>query len=132
MKVLLAVALGSGIGGTARVALGLWLAPRVGSDFPWAVLAVNVIGSLAIGVGAALTEPTGRFGVGHASRQFLLAGVCGGFTTFSFFSLQTLHLIESGRLGAAGGYVGLTLVLGMAAVWLGHAVGERWERAAGP
>jgi CrcB protein len=112
----LLVAIGSALGGLARhgcVLLGAWL---FGAAFPWGTLAVNVIGSAAVGVfaGLALTAdlPPG-------ARHFFVIGFCGGFTTFSAFSLQVLELAMQGAWARAGFYVGASLVLCLAAVGLG-------------
>lgn len=128
--VVLAVALGAGVGGVARVLVGAGAAHLPGPDFPYGVLIVNIAGSLLIGFLAALTAPCGRWPMGAAARQFAMAGCCGGFTTFSFFSLQTLELLRAGRAGAALLYAGLTLVLALAAVWLGHTAAQSLNRRA--
>lgn len=94
-----------------------------GPHFPFGVLAVNTLGSFAIGLAATLTAPDGRLFAGPVARQFFMAGLCGGFTTFSFFSLQTMQLLEEGRLAAALVYSVLTLTLSMLAVWFGHLAG---------
>lgn len=99
------------------------------SDFPFGILLVNVVGSFLIGFLATITAPDGRFYLSPASRQFVMAGFCGGFTTFSFFSLQTMQLLEGGKIGTAVLYSVLTLTLGMIAVWLGHGLGMRMNRS---
>lgn len=99
------------------------------SDFPFGILLVNVVGSFLIGFLATITAPDGRFYLNPASRQFALAGFCGGFTTFSFFSLQTMQLLEDGNIEAAVLYSVLTLTLGMIAVWFGHGLGMRMNRS---
>lgn len=112
------VALGGGLGSVARVAAGAWLV-RGGAAPHGATLAVNITGSLLIGVLAALTLPGGRWGLGPAGQQFLMAGFCGGFTTFSAFSLQTLQLARDRAPGAAllNGLASVGLCL--AATWAG-------------
>ena len=81
---------------------------------------VNVVGSFIIGIFATLTDPDGRFFVSTEARQFVMVGLCGGYTTFSSFSLQTLTLIREGEAALAGVNVGLSFALCMIAVWLGH------------
>jgi CrcB protein len=85
---------------------------------------INVTGSFAIGLFATLTGPDGRWFVGSPSRQFFMTGFCGGYTTFSSFSLQTLNLLEDGEWGRAGGNIAGSVALCMAGVWLGHVLGS--------
>ncbi len=94
-----------------------------GVGFPWGTLAVNVIGSAVIGFAAATLSAEGRFPSSDAVRQFLMVGVCGGYTTFSAFSLQTLTLIEGGHWLSAVGNAGLSVGLCIGAVWLGYVGG---------
>lgn len=124
MKIALWVALGSGLGGMCRLGLGAAALAMLGPHFPYGILAVNALGSWAIGFGAALTAPDGRLLVSAAHRQFFLTGFCGGFTTFSFFSVQTLELIEQGRFVATFFYATGTLALALVGVWLGNAFGR--------
>jgi CrcB protein len=123
----LAVASGAAIGGVGRALVSLAFA---GPAFPWATLAVNVVGSFVIGLYATLTEPGGRMFAGARTRQFVMTGVCGGFTTFSLFGLETLRLASQG-LPAAAAYVGLSVVVWMAAVWAGHALATRLNKLGG-
>lgn len=114
------VALGSALGGMARYWLSGMVASTIGQTFPWGTLVVNVIGSLAIGFFATLTAPEGRFLVSPEARTFFMIGICGGFTTFSSFSLQTLTLAQGGEWAAVGLNVILSVALCLVAVWLGH------------
>ena len=95
----LAVAVGGAIGSLARFWLAELFVALGMSAFPWATLLANVSGSMLIGVIAALTEPDGRLLVAPELRLFWMVGICGGYTTFSSFSLQTLTLAqgENGR-----------------------------------
>lgn len=127
MQNALLIFLGSGLGGVARWALGGWLTGRLGSGFPWATLVVNVTGSFAIGLFAAMTGPGGRWMAPPVWRLFFMVGVCGGYTTFSSFSLQTLNLLEDGAWARAGANVGMSVLLCLAGVWLGHWVGGQWN-----
>jgi len=125
MRIALWVALGSGIGGVGRALVEAVVQQRCGDSFPFGVLSVNIAGSLAIGLIATITAVDGRVLMSPAARQFFLAGICGGFTTFSFFSLQMMQLLESGDYLCAGLYSAGTLLLSMAAVALGHGVGQK-------
>ncbi len=114
------VMLGSALGGVARYWLSGLAAHHIGETFPIGTLIVNVTGSFIIGFFATLTGPDGRVFVGTDARQFVMTGVCGGYTTFSSFSLQTLNLAQDGELALAGTNAVLSLVLCLVAVWLGH------------
>ena len=117
-----AVAAGGAIGAVLRFALVRWATHSL-PGFPWGTLAVNVLGSLAMGLLAvALME---RFpGSWGRLAPFLMTGVLGGFTTFSAFSLDALFLIERGRLLAAVGYVAGSMGLAILALWAGLAIGR--------
>jgi len=117
------IALGGALGSTARYFCSGIVANQVGATFPWGTLAVNVVGSFAIGFFATLTGPEGRLFVSGNNRQFFMTGVCGGFTTFSSFSIQTLNLAQDGEWLQAGGNVLLSVVSCLVAVWLGHLAG---------
>jgi CrcB protein len=114
------VALGSALGGAARFFCTGLAARLFGETFPWGTLFVNVLGSFVIGFFATITGPDGRIFAGTAARQFVMAGILGGFTTFSSFSLQTLNLANDGEWLQAGGNVVGSVVLCLVAVWLGH------------
>jgi CrcB protein len=116
----LLVAVGSAAGGVSRFWASGFIANRVGQSFPWGTLFVNVTGSFIIGLFATLTAPEGRWLVGPSGRNFFMTGVCGGYTTFSSFSLLTLNLAEDEEWLYAGGNAVLSLVLCLVAVWLGH------------
>jgi CrcB protein len=114
------VAAGSALGGVARYWCSGLIAHRIGETFPWGTLTVNVAGSFAIGLFAALVEPDGRFFISPAARQFIMIGIFGGFTTFSAFSVQTLTLMREGEVLRAGMNVALSVFLCLVAVWLGY------------
>lgn len=112
--------LGGGLGSLARWGCSGWIASTVGQTFPWGTLFVNATGSFVIGLFATLTAPEGRWMVPASFRQFFMLGVCGGYTTFSSFSLQTLNLADNGQWLKAGANSMLSIVLCLTAVWLGH------------
>ena len=114
----LLVAFAGGIGSLLRYSLGGWLARSTGSVFPWETLCINVLGCLAIGALAALVDRGGL--LSPAVRMALMAGLLGGFTTFSSFALETFRLAEDAQWFRAGGYVLATNVIGFAAVWAGY------------
>ncbi len=114
------IMLGSALGGGARYWLSGIVANLFGETFPWGTLVVNVTGSFVIGFFNTLTGPDGRILVGGTARQFVMIGICGGYTTFSSFSLQTLSLAQDGEWLGSGANIGLSVVLCLIAVWLGH------------
>lgn len=116
------VAIGGALGSVARFWVSGLVADRHGQAFPWGTLVVNVTGSFILGFFAALTDTEGRVLVAPGFRTFFMVGICGGYTTFSSFSLQTLNLAQDGEWFYAGGNAVLSLVLCLAGVWLGHAL----------
>jgi fluoride exporter len=119
MVLYLWIALGGAIGTTGRFFFSGVVARLIGETFPWGTLVVNVSGCFLIGFFATLTGPDGRWFVGSTPRQFVMTGMCGGYTTFSSFSLQTLNLANDGEWLRAGANAGLSLVLCLIAVWAG-------------
>lgn len=115
----LSVAAGGAIGAVARFWIGGLIAARIGQTFPTGTLFVNVTGSFLIGLFAALTGPDGRWMVQPITRQFFMIGICGGYTTFSSFSLQTLNLLQEGEWLYASLYTVLSFALCLLGVWLG-------------
>lgn len=113
------VALGGALGSVTRFWVSGLVAERYVQSFPWNTLVVNVTGSFLIGILAALAEPDGRWLVPPAARQFLMIGICGGYTTFSSFSLQTFNLMREREWLYAGGNIVLSVVLCLVATWLG-------------
>ncbi|MBX3500831.1 MAG: CrcB family protein [Alphaproteobacteria bacterium] len=130
-RIYFAVGLGAMIGSVARSLVSLGLLHLLGPGSGWGTLAANVVGSLLIGLYATLTEPDGRVFASPAKRQFVLAGFCGGFTTFSIFSLETLLLIERQAFALAAINIGGSVVLWLVAVWLGYRLGARLNRLKG-
>ncbi len=121
----LLVAIGGAVGSMARYGVGL-LAGRMvpASGWPWGTLVVNVVGGLAMGL---LVGWLGlRAGAAQETvRVFAAVGILGGFTTFSAFSLETVSMIERRDYGLAAAYVGLSVVLAIAAVFAGLIVARR-------
>jgi CrcB protein len=116
------VALGGALGSMARYWVALATVQAWGATFPWGTLVVNIVGSFIIAFFGALTAPHGFVPTGPAPRVFVLVGVCGGFTTFSSFSLQTLELIQSGRWAGAAANVVVSVLVCVAAAAAGFYV----------
>jgi CrcB protein len=128
LKIYLAVMLGGAVGTGLRMGLTAWLAAKCGDHFPIGTIVVNVSGSFVIGIIAALTDAGGALFPAHFTRQVVMVGVLGGFTTFSAFSLQTLNLVSAGEWARAGWNVVLSVALCLAAVWLGHLLGASFQQ----
>lgn len=122
------IALGGALGSVGRYWASNLIAGRAGKAFPWGTLLVNVSGSLIIGLLAAWLISEDRSQAHPRWREFLMIGVCGGYTTFSSFSLDTLNLLRAGQWFQAGAYAVLSLVLCLVAVWLGHTLGQLANR----
>jgi CrcB protein len=118
----IAVALGGAIGSVGRFWLTGVMMALTGPRFPWGTLLINVLGSFVIGLVAGLTLTTGRIAMHPDVRIFLMTGICGGFTTFSAFSLQTLELLQSGDTVSAMGYAIGSVVLCVVATYCGWAL----------
>jgi CrcB protein len=114
------IAAGSALGGVARYACSSLVASAFGETFPFGTLLVNVIGSFIIGFFATAAGPDGRMLVSPDARLFVTVGLCGGYTTFSAFSWQTLVLVQDGEVVRAGVNVGASVVLCLVSVWLGY------------
>lgn len=130
-RLYLAVGLGAALGSLARALVSLWLLALLGPAFPWGTLAVNVLGSFLIGLYATLSEPGGRLFASPAQRQFVLAGFCGGVTTFSIFSLEVVLLLDRGAAGLAAANVVASVLLWLLAVGAGYRLGRRLNRLKG-
>ena len=114
------IMLGGALGTAARFWCATFAARAIGESFPWGTLFINVLGSFVIGFFATVTGPEGRFMAGATARQFVMVGICGGYTTFSAFSLQTLNMMQDGDWLGVAGYIVGSVVLCLLAVWLGH------------
>ena len=114
------VMLGGALGTGARFWISGLVAERAGEFFPLGTLVVNITGCLVVGFFAAFTSPEGPVLVSPQSREFFMIGVCGGYTTFSSFSLQTLDLARDGDWGKALLNTALSFGCCLTAVWLGR------------
>jgi len=115
--ILLAIAIGGGLGSLARHYLATAIYAVTGSTFPWGILAVNVIGGFAMGLIVELSAL--KLDLGPELRAFFTTGILGGFTTFSAFSLDSALLIERGDWAGAGSYMVGSVVLSVAALFAG-------------
>jgi len=123
------VAAGAVLGGLARYLASLLMLPI--SGFPLATLFVNVTGSFIIGFYGTLSGPDGRWFASAAQRQFVMTGFCGGYTTFSSFSLETVRLLHAGLTRTALLNIVVSVVTWLLAVWLGYAAASRLNRLKG-
>jgi CrcB protein len=114
------IAVGGALGSMARFWLTALVAELMGPQFPWGTILINILGSFVIGFFATFTGPGGRVIASFNARAFVMVGICGGFTTFSAFSLQTLELARENHWLQAGGNIVLSVILCLIAVWLGH------------
>jgi len=121
MIIYLWIAFGSALGGVARYACQGWAARFISETFPWGTMIVNIAGCSFIGFFATFTSADGRVIVSPQIRQFVMVGICGGYTTFSSFSLDALNQARDGEWVRAAGYILGSLVFCLLGVWLGHA-----------
>ena len=119
----LAVACGAATGGVLRYGVALWFGGRVPGGFPWGTLFINITGSAFIGFFSTLSGAEGRLLVSPQTKLLVMTGICGGYTTFSSFSLRTLRFALDRQWLYAGGNILLSLALCLVAVWLGYALG---------
>lgn len=111
---ILAVALGGAVGSVARYLVGIGAGRLFGTDFPWGTLIINITGSFVIGLFAGLFAT--RWNLPQAARIFLIVGFCGGYTTFSTFSLDSFYLIERGEFAATAAYMVASALLSVGAL----------------
>ncbi len=124
MITLIWIGLGSALGGVARYLVALEMESRLGHAI-WGTLTVNVAGSFLIGLLAGLSEPTSKLMLPEPTRHFFMIGIMGGFTTFSTFSLQTVHLLRDGELTTAGANILLSVLVCVTGAWLGFAAASK-------
>jgi len=119
------VAIGGALGSMARFGVGMAAAQAWGDAFPWGTLLINIAGSFVIGFFGTLTAQAGPMPAPQGLRVFVMVGICGGFTTFSAFSLQTLELLQAGEAIRAGLYIVFSVVLCLIGVFLGYWLASR-------
>ena len=116
-QLLAAVAIGGSLGSVARYLVAIGVGRLVGTAFPWGTLVINIVGSFLIGV---FVESFAlSWNVSQAMRLFLTVGICGGFTTFSTFSLDAMVLMQRGELWPAGAYIVASVVLSILGLFVG-------------
>ncbi len=125
----LIVMLGGALGTLARYLVATAAAP-ISQSLPWGTIGINISGSFLIGFFGALTLAQGRYPVSENIRLFVMVGFCGGYTTFSSFSLQTLDLLRSGAVGRASVNVIGSAVMCIAAVAVGHLLASQFNGGA--
>lgn len=125
------VSIGGALGTAARYWFSGLVANHFGETFPWGTMFINISGSFVIGFFATITGPDGRIFASTEMRQFVMIGLCGGYTTFSSFSLQTLNLVRDGETAWALANIGLSVVLCLVAVWIGHVVATHLNQLQG-
>src|SRR5436190_21740031 len=116
----LIVGVGGALGSIARYWMSYAITRLWGDAMPSGTILVNISGCFIIGLFSAATLSKGLMPVSHNMREFFMVGICGGYTTFSAFSLQTLNLADQGQWMRAAANVVLSVVLCLVAVWLGH------------
>lgn len=122
----LIVMLGGAIGTLARYTISVLTAP-ISRDLPWGTIIINITGSCLIGFFGTLTLASGRFPASENMRLFVMVGICGGYTTFSSFSLQSLDLLRSGAFLRAGINMIASVILCVLAVAVGHYVAAHYN-----
>ncbi len=120
----LVVVIGGAIGTFLRYAISV-LALPISRYLPWGTIIINITGSFVIGLFGTLTLASGRYPVSENLRLFVMIGICGGYTTFSSFSLQTLDLLRAGAMARAALNIALSVALCVAAVSVGHFIASR-------
>ena len=116
------VALGSTVGGCARYGLSLIINAHWRDAFPFSTFIINVLGSFIIGALAAWLSDAAPNSSEHDYKLLLMVGLCGGFTTFSSFSLETLNLLRSGQATTALGYITASVVVCVVATAIGYSL----------
>ncbi len=126
-KIYLAVFIGGALGSVARYAFAGWIAGKEGNTFPWGIFVVNALGCFLMGWFYGMTSPSGAFPVSPPVRAFLMIGLCGGFTTMSSFTLQTVLLAMENRPYSALLNIGFSLAAGLILTWLGITL-SHWSK----
>jgi fluoride exporter len=122
----LLIVIGGAIGTLARYLISVAALP-ISQNLPWGTIGINILGSFVIGMFGTLTLAHGRFPVSENARLFVMAGLCGGFTTFSSFSLQTLDLLRGGAVVRAAINIVASVILCVGAVTIGHLIAAHFN-----
>ena len=122
------IAIGSALGGMGRYFVSGVVTTLTGGTFPYGTMLVNISGCLVIGFFATLTGPDGRWLLGTPARQFVMIGLCGGYTTFSSFSLETLYLARAGEWMSATANAAGSVILCILSVWIGYIAATAFNR----
>jgi fluoride exporter len=117
IKNILLVGLGGGLGSMARYLCQRWVAANYMHSFPWGTFAVNIVGCFAIGIFWGMTFKS--FDNNESWKLFLMTGICGGFTTFSAFTLEGIGLLKEEKLALFFTYVAASVVIGLLATYAG-------------
>jgi CrcB protein len=128
---LYAAVVAGGIVGSLMRWLAALLLPAVAGGFPWPTLFANVTGSFIIGFYAQMTGPDGRLLVDPRTRQFVMTGICGGYTTFSGFAIEMLRFVQAGDRQKAAIYLVVSVTGWLFAVWLGDTAARRLNNRTG-
>ena len=121
----LLICAGGFVGTGARYGLNGLVSRWIGETFPYGTMTINIVGSFAIGVLFIATGTDSPILVSATTRQFLMTGILGGFTTFSSFSLQSLSLLRDGEIASAIANIVLSVALGLLAAWAGESLAQR-------
>lgn len=124
MTATLWVAFGGALGSVARYWLSLFMAP-ISKELPWGTITINIVGSFVIAFFGMLTLSHAKFPASENIRLFVLVGLCGGFTTFSSFSLQSFELLKKGDIGAAFLNILISVFMCLAAVAIGFYLAQK-------
>jgi CrcB protein len=123
------VVIGGAVGTLCRYLVSVAALP-ISQNLPLGTIGINILGSFVIGFFGTLTLSHGRYPVSEDVRLFVMVGLCGGFTTFSSFSLQTLDLLRGGAIGRAAVNIVASVVLCVGAVAVGHLIGASFNGGA--
>ena len=124
LKEIICIFMGSGLGGITRYGLGKWVNTFHSTHFPLGTLAVNVLACFFLGL--IIGMASNRYVVTASTKMFWVVGFCGGFSTFSTFSNEALHLLQTGHQTSSGLYIILSLVVSFSALWIGLTVAHKF------